>query len=152
MMDRSRRNGVALATALMCVVLLGAVIAGAFVAAAEETRMSANSVSDGTALGAAESAAEGQLARWNGQSADSIPIGAIRPVAVASAPLPSTTWLVRLDSTVFWIIAEARGADQISGHPVVIRQRVSLLIRTVRDSSGLTSAHPLDQRAWALIY
>jgi hypothetical protein len=151
-MARAARNGVALAAALMCVVLLGALIAGAFVAAAEETRMSANSVSDGNALSAAESAAETQLAQWNGRSADSIPIGSIRSVAVVSAPVQSTTWLIRLDSTVYWVVAEARGSDQVSGHPVAIRQRIGLLIRTVRDSTGLTSVFPLDQRSWALLY
>jgi hypothetical protein len=151
-MPRSPRDGVALATALLCVLLLGALIVGAFVAAAEETRMSANSVSVGTALGAAESAAEWQLAQWNGASADSIPIGAMRTVAAASAPVQSTTWLVRLDSTVFWVVAEARGFDQISGHPIALRQRVTLLVRTVRDSAGVTAAFPLEQRAWALLY
>jgi hypothetical protein len=151
-MPQNPRDGVALATALLCVLLLGALIAGAFVAAAEETRMSANSVSDGTALGAAESAAEGQLAQWNGPSADSIPIGAMRMMAAASTPLQSTTWLVHLDSTVFWVVAEARGSDQISGHPVALRERVSLLLRTVRDSAGVTTVIPLEQRAWALLY
>jgi hypothetical protein len=152
MTPRSRREGVALATALMCVILLGALIAGAFAAAAEETRMSANSFSDGSALGAAESAVEDQIARWNAPSADSISIGSIRSVAVASAPVQSTTWLVRLDSGVFWVVAEARGADQASGHPISIRQRAGLLVRTARDSAGLTSVFPLDQRAWAIIY
>lgn len=152
MMLRNERAGVALAAALMCVLLIGAIIAGAFVAAAEETRMSANAVSDGSALDAAESAVESQLSQWSGPGADSVPIGAIRSISAASAPVQSTTWLVRLDSTTYWVIAEARGSNQVSGHPVAIRQRTGLLIRTVRDSTGLTSVFPLDQRAWALIY
>ena len=146
------RPGVALAAALICVVLMSALIAGAFIATTEEIRMSGNSVSSTQALDAAESATDYQITGWNASVADSIPIGAIRAVASRSGPPQTTTWVIRLDSALFWVVAEARGADQKSGQAITSRQRLGVLVRTVRDSAGTTSVFPLDQRSWALLY
>lgn len=146
------RRGVALAAALICVVLMSGIIAGAFIATTEEIRMSANSVSAAAVLQAAESAAENQIVHWTAGSADSVPLGAIRVFAGSAGPPASTTWLIRLDSTLFWVVAEASGADQASGHSIAVRQRIGVLVRTVRDSLGATAAFPLEQRSWALLY
>ncbi len=146
-----RRNGVALAAALICVVLMSAIVAGAFIAATEEIRMSGNSVSSATLLNAAESAVENQITHWVSAVADSVPIGAIRTVAVGASGA-STTWLIRLDSALFWVVAESRGSDVVSGLPVVLRQRVGVLVRASKDSSGATAVFPLDRRSWSLLY
>jgi Tfp pilus assembly protein PilX len=141
-----------LPAALICVVLIGALVAGAFIATTEETRMSANAVSDESALDAAETGVETQIAQWNAALADSLALGAKRMAATTAGQFPSTTWLIRLDSTLFWVVAEARSESEMSGHPAVVRQRVGVLVRTAKDSTGAVSVFPLDQRAWAVLY
>ena len=151
-MARRERSGIVLPAALICVVLIGALVAGAFIATTEETRMSANAVSDESALDAAETSVENRIAQWDAPFADSLALGTMRMAATSSSQFPSTTWVIRLDSTLFWVVAESRGADQTGGHATTVRQRVAVLVRTAKDSAGATSVFPLDQRAWAALY
>ena len=64
-----------LIVALVAVILLGALIAGAFVATAEESRVSLNAVLAERSLNAAESAAEEDVAGWASQQTDSLIVG-----------------------------------------------------------------------------
>jgi Tfp pilus assembly protein PilX len=151
-MASRERPGIVLPAALICVVLIGALVAGAFIATTEETRMSANAISEEGALEAAETSVENRIAQWDAALADSMALGAKRMAGTTAGQFPSTTWLIRLDSTLFWVVAEGRGESQMAGHAAVVRQRVGVLVRTAMDSTGVSSVFPLDQRAWAALY
>ncbi len=145
------RRGIALTAALIAVVLIGALITGAFIATLEETRMSANAVSRERALDAAESAVETQIVGWSWAAADSQPIGSM--LTTSGGPGVSTTTLqIRLDSTVFWVIGESRSGGETAAQSPTVRMRIGVLVKTESDSIGHRLPSVFDRRAWAELY
>lgn len=149
---KSSRRGFALTAALIGVVLIGALITGAFIATTEETRISGNAVSRESALESAESAVESQLSAWSQARADSQPIGSIRATSGGGSGAATTTWQVRLDSAVFLIAGESRSADETAGHSPMVRRRIGILVRTGTDSAGHVALSIFDKRAWAELF
>jgi len=135
----------------MAVVLIGALITGAFIATMEATRMSANSVSRERALDGAESAVETEIAGWSSAQADSQAIGSLVVTSGGSGAF-TTTWRIRLDSTLFWVVGESRSADGTGGHAPTVRRRIGVLVKTGSDSLGYSILSVFDRRAWAELY
>jgi hypothetical protein len=145
------RKGFALVAALIAVILIGALIVGAFVATSEETRISGNVKGTARALVAAETVLEGNLTGWAALEIDSL---AIAQQAARSDTLDGETvrtTLVRLDSSVYWLVAEAADATASAsgGAP---RRRIALLARRVSDSTGKVSLLRLEDRAWSELF
>lgn len=151
-MTEPPRGGFALFSALICVVLIGALIAGAFFATTEETRASANSVIRFDALTRAESAIEREIANWTGGRADSLPIGGKVTLSVQADQIATTTWLIRLDSALFWVVAESQTADDGGSHGPSVRRRAGVLVRAGRDTAGNRQVFRLGERSWAELF
>jgi type II secretory pathway pseudopilin PulG len=142
------RPAFALVASLVGVVLLGALIVGTFVASTEEMRTAVAIKSSARALAVAESSAEGGAAGWVTAQADSIPPGgrAVRTTAVDGFLV--TTTLIRLNFTLFWLIADAEQEPVSAG----TRRRIGVLFRRVADSTGRGSLFRLEERPWAELF
>lgn len=145
-------KGFALIGALLAVVLIGALIAGAFVATTEEVRISGNVRMGARAMDAAESAIEADLAGWGPGMADSL--GVTRRVAHSSVidGLAVTTTLIRFDSSVYWIVADAGGGDIEPGGTPSVRRRIGVLLRRVSDSTGKGWLSRFEERPWSELF
>jgi Tfp pilus assembly protein PilX len=147
-----RRSGFALVAALVAVVLVGALIAGAFVATTEESRVSLNAGLAERSLNAAESAAEGDVADWASQQADSLIAGQRKARSWTSDGMQLTTTLIRLNGTLFVLTGEATGVDHSASGVPSIRRRIGILLRRVADSTGRGSLLRLEERAWSELF
>lgn len=147
------RGGFALVAALISVVLLGALIVGVFVATSEETRIANGIQLAARGLIVAESAAEGDVAEWALVHCDSLIPGARAAHSTLVEGFQITTTLVRLNPSLFWLIADAKSSDG-SGHssPSSSHRRIGLLLRRVADSTGHDSLLRLEERAWSELF
>lgn len=146
------KRGFALVAALIAVVLLGALIVGAFVATTEETRISANVGTGLRALSAAESAVEADLAGWAAGEVDSLAIAQRASHSTVVDGLEVTTTLIRLDSSIYWIVGEANNALAAEGPTRSVRRRIGLLVRRVPDSTGNAALLRLEERPWSELF
>ena len=148
----SRRSGFALVAALLSVVLIGALIVGAFLATTEEARVTASESASVHALSAAESAAQESLAGWAAPLADSLAIGQRTAHAVTVDGSVVQMTLARLDSSVFWLVGDAGTAGQSGSGDLPVRRRIGLYLRRVTDSAGHGSFSRFDQRSWSELF
>jgi hypothetical protein len=126
-----RREGFALAVAMFAIVIIGAMIAGAFFASTQEYRIGRNSITQARAMAAAEAGQAALLSTWNKDWNSSIANGETTdwvtlPVddgAGSSARVRFT----RLDQTTFWVVSEgvAGGTD----YEVGARRRTGAVLR-----------------------
>jgi hypothetical protein len=145
-------KGFALVGALIGVVLIGALIVGAFAATMEETRISGNVRMGVRALSAAESAAEADLAGWAAGELDSLAVTQRAAHSTFVDGLPVTTTLIRLDSSIYWIVVEANDSALVPAATYGVRRRIGLLLRRVSDSTGKAALLRLEDRAWSELF
>lgn len=145
-------KGFALIGALIAVVLIGALIVGAFLATTEEVRISRNVGMGARALTAAESAAEADLAGWAAADIDSLAITHRVAHSMSIDGLAVTTTLIRLDSSVYWIVADAADGGMAPGAAPSVRRRIGLLLRRVSDSAGKAALLRLEERPWSELF
>ena len=101
------RRGFALAAALLSLMLIAALVASVFFAAMEETKIGSASAAAQLALAAAESAIEVTLADYSNLAGEGIGIGGTRSSMVDGFGTPVSVSVTRLDSTLYWIVADA---------------------------------------------
>lgn len=146
------RSGFALIAALLSVVLLGALIVGAFLATTEDLRVTGSESGSLHALSAAESGAQGALTGWAASQADSLAVGQRITRSVSVDGVAVQTTLVRLDSVVFWLVGDAGAGGQSGAGNFAVRRRVGVYLRRVSDSAGRGSFLRFDERAWAELF
>jgi len=142
------RSGVALVASLIAVVLLGALIVGTFVASTEEMRVTSGMRSSARALAVAESAAEGDAVGWAVARTDSLLAGGRAARTTTVDGFQVTTTLIRLNLTVFWLIADVDDGPVPAGN----HRRIGLLLRRVIDSTGHATLLRLEERPWAELF
>ena len=127
MSDQTDRNGMALATALIAIVLIGALIAGTFFITTQEYRVARNALSSPRALSAAEYGQNMLLNDWQSSWNQSMQTGdTIKRVYNAGSGTTDTVVMTRLRFNMFWVVSTGRiGYDQNSD----ARRRTGLLIR-----------------------
>jgi len=108
------RQGFALVAALLVLMLIAALVASVFLAATEETRISGASAGKQLALCAAESAIETTIAAWSSSVAGPIGIEGVRSAVVEGFGTPVMVSVTRLDSTLYWIVADAGSLSSAS--------------------------------------
>lgn len=144
------RRGFALATALACVVLIAVIASAAIFASSQEARATRTAILDQQAFAYAERAAQMAVSGWACVACDSLEVGGVIMESPPNdPPLESTVFTTRLDSALYLIVAEGRIV--VSGATRLTR-RVSVAVRTSRDSAGVTRAIPLAPHAWAALY
>ena len=106
--DSLKEPGLALVTALLVVVLVGALILGVFTTSVADYRISRNLLFQEQALAAAEYGQNDVLRSWDTSWVHTMQPGnvTVRPVTVLGGGLDSVR-VTRLDNTTFWLVSTA---------------------------------------------
>lgn len=143
----NRRTGFAIAAALCALVLIAAVITGAFFASLQETSATRLEILDQQAFSVAELGLSRAMASWNDAIMTSVAQGSTTALGTFSSyPLEATVTATKLDSGLFVIVSQGRVTLPDAG---AIHRGVSLLVRGEHaDSSGVV-LHRLREYAWS---
>jgi Tfp pilus assembly protein PilX len=142
------RAGFALAAALLTVLLVAALICAVSFAATEETRTEAALGRRDRALTAAESAIAITMSRMQQWTSATIGVGETSATPLSIQNLPLVVYITRLDSTLYWLVADA--TDGVS-NPGAGR-RIGLLVRATKSASDSISIDPISVRGWSELF
>ena len=145
---RSNGSGFALPAALLAVLLIAALIAGAFDAVTEETRMGSAASDRQHALLSAESALEIVLATQSASLRDSIGVGETRSRQIDGLDVPVVVYVTRLDSSLYWLVADAGDTSSRSG----IARRIGIVARATNGPAGSMIIDRTAERGWAELF
>jgi hypothetical protein len=102
-----RRSGFALPVAVFAIVIIGALVAGAFFASTQEFRIGTNTIEQTRALGAAEFGLNQTQATWNGSWNTTMQRGEVRTVTPATSDgSVATVRVTRLNDQAFLVASE----------------------------------------------
>lgn len=130
--------------ALFTIILLGALATAMVFAAKAETRASASMLGASQSLSAAESAVWSGIAAYDWASALAFLPG-------QSARIAAGVYLVRLDSTCFFVQSTATATSNVAGTARFIR-RVGVTIEITRDTTGAIRVQKVPDRAWTELF
>jgi hypothetical protein len=143
-----RRGGFALAAALLALLLISALVTAVFFAATEETRIGAASARRQLALSAAESAVEMTIAGWNMDPATPIGVSGTRGTAIEGFEVPVVVHVTRLDSTLYWIVADAAESSSGSG----VSRRIGVAVRVLIAPDHSITIDRISERSWSELF
>jgi hypothetical protein len=145
---RCPRQGFALAATLLILLLVSALVTGVFVAAREETKVGIATMERHLALTAAESAIEVTLATF--RSDTTVPIGAAGTTITRIGDLetPVVVYVTRLDSALYWIVADA-GASPSEARA---SRRIGVVVRAVAAPDDSISIDRISERWWSELF
>jgi hypothetical protein len=146
--QRQGRDGLALPAALLALLLIATLIAGAFSATTEETRIGAAAEGRQTALVTAESAIEIAITGLASTADDPIGVGETRYRRVEGLGGPAGVYVTRLDSSRYWIVADAGSAAPNSG----IARRIGLIVRATKGSGDSIAVDRIPERGWSELF
>ncbi|HJQ54371.1 MAG TPA: hypothetical protein VJ825_11065 [Gemmatimonadaceae bacterium] len=143
----ARRKGFVLAAALLALLMIAALVAGVVFAANEGTRMAVASADRQLTLAAAESSIEEAMladdaSEWMGA------MGATTTSSQEASAMPVTIYRTRLDTTLFWIVADAGPARAGSG----VMSRVGVLVRVNLVAGTVASIDRISDRWWSELF
>ena len=145
---RPARVGFALPAALLMILLIAALVAGVFNAITEETRIGVAAAERQLALLTAESAVELTITSLSAVGGESIGIGETRSRSVEGLAAPTMVYVTRLDSSRYWVVADAGGVSPNSG----IARRVGVVVRAARAADGSMTIDRISERAWSELF
>ena len=120
----SPRQGVAMATVLAAVVVIGIVIAGVFFGSSQEVPIGRSHIFDARALSAVEHAIARALTTW-GSEAVGLPVGgSTESTATTQEGDTITSTITRTGNASFWLVAEA-----VAGPNSESRRRVGVMLQ-----------------------
>ena len=146
--EELRREGFILASVLLAMLLIAALVAGVFFASAEATRMGVASGDRQLAMSAAESAVEVAIASWDPPAANATDIGQTRSTVGSEAGMPVAVYITRVDSALYWILADA-GPPRASS---AIASRVGAFVRVRTLADGTASVERISERWWSELF
>jgi hypothetical protein len=149
--DRLRgewRDGFALAATLLALLVISALVTAVFFAATEETRIGAASARHQLALSAAESAIEMTIADWKPDWATDVGPGGTRGSAIEGLVVPVDIYITRLDSTLYWIVADAADSSSGSG----ISRRIGVAVRVLIAPDHSITIDRISERWWSELF
>lgn len=125
--NQGRREGMALATALVAIVLIGALIAATFFTSTQEYRVGRNSLSTERALAAAEYGQNRLLAEWDLAWNQNMAVGdTIKRVYTTGGGAVDTVVATRVRYNMFWVVSTGRTSGGVNSEA---RRRTGLLVR-----------------------
>lgn len=125
--NQGRREGMALATALVAIVLIGALIAATFFTSTQEYRVGRNSLSTERALAAAEYGQNKLLNEWQLAWNRNMKVGdTIKRVYTTGGGAADTVVATRIRFNMFWVVSTGRTAGGTNSEA---RRRTGLLVR-----------------------
>jgi Tfp pilus assembly protein PilX len=141
-------DGFALPAALLAVLLIAALIAAAFSATTEETRMGAAAADRQLALLSAESAIEVTITALSASPDDSIGVGETRSRPVEGLGVPAVVYVTRLDSSLYWLVADAGSTSSVSG----IARRIGVVARATSGPANSMTIDRIPERGWSELF
>ena len=142
------RKGFALAAALLAVMLIGALVGVVVFAATEETRTGSVIAGRETAFRAAESALEITIAGLGASSGDTAGIIGTKSRRLDGLGAPVVVYITRLDSSLFWVVADAGGEISLSG----VRRRIGVVVKTSAGADRSITIGRISDRAWSELF
>jgi hypothetical protein len=143
----ARRKGFVLAVALLALLMIAGLVAGVVFAANEGTRMSVASADRQLTLAVAESSIEEAMVTADG-SEWAAAIGGSTASSQEGSSMPVTIYRTRLDTTLFWIVADAGPARAGSG----VMSRVGVLARVNLVGGAVASVDRISERWWSELF
>jgi hypothetical protein len=128
--------------------LIAALMASVFFAADEETRISGVAGAKQLALSAAESAIERTILDWPVASVLPPDIGRASSATLGGFDMPVTVSVTRLDSTLYWIVADAGRVS--SG--VSATRRIGVIASARMRPDGSTALDRIEGRWWSELF
>jgi hypothetical protein len=142
------RNGFALAAALLALLQIAALVAGVFFAAMEETHIGAASAERQLTLSAAEAAIEVTIAGWSGEPIGPIGITVTRTADAEGPGVPVAVHITRLDSTLYWIVADATAPSNGSR----LARRIGVVVRVYSSADHSIIIDRISERSWSELF
>ena len=147
-MTRLGRDGFALPLVLLALLLITALIAGVFTATTEEARIGAAATARQTALVTAESAIEQTISALSSAANEPIGVGETRSRQIAGLDAPVVVYITRLDSSLYWLVADAGSTPPSSG----IARRIGVVVRGTNGSEHSITINRISERAWSELF
>src|SRR5687768_4723059 len=125
-----RRDGFALVVALGAIVVIGALIAGAFWSSMQHYRSTRNSISQERALNAAEFGQSWVLANWSSATAKTLGMGdnVVYTPALPAGLGTADVRMTRLNMSTYWVVSEGKSGVG-EGSLLQARARTNLILR-----------------------
>jgi Tfp pilus assembly protein PilX len=142
------RKGFALAAALLVLLLVSALVTGVFVAATEETRVGIAGVERHHAFVAAESAIEMTIATFRPDTTAAIGLAGTKTIPIGDLEAPVIVYVTRLDSALYWIVADA-GASPVEASA---SRRIGVVVRAVTALDHSIIIDRISERWWSELF
>ena len=142
------RDGFALPTVLLALLLIAALIAGAFSGTTEETQMGRAAADRQTALIAAESAIETAITSLSSSANEPVAVGETRSQQIQGLDAPVIVYITRLDSSLYWLVADAGSASPNWG----VARRIGVVVRAKKGSEDSITIDRISERAWSELF
>lgn len=142
------RDGLALAAVLLMLLLIAALVAGVFSATTEETHIGVAAAGRQTALLSAESALEVSISALPTVAYDAMAVGETRDRRVDGLLAPVVVHVTRLDSSLYWLVADAGELAPASG----IARRIGVIVRARSESGHSITIDRISDRGWAELF
>ncbi|CAN5208898.1 hypothetical protein BH23GEM2_BH23GEM2_24620 [soil metagenome] len=123
-----KRAGIALATALGGIIVIGVMIGGVFFMSAQEVRSSGGSVAQERAFRAAEMGLNQTMARWNNLTMGLLPVGTVTTTAISGTGWVDTVHVTKLGPNMYSLVSTA---TVNAGRAGKARRTTGLSVRTL---------------------
>jgi Tfp pilus assembly protein PilX len=141
-------DGFAVPAALLAALLIAALIAGAFSATTEETRIGAAAADRQTALTSAESAIEIAIKALTAAGGDTIGVGETKNGRIDGLGVPTVVYVTRLDSSLYWLVADAGSTSPNSG----VARRIGVVVRATKPPGHSIGIDRIPERGWSELF
>ena len=142
------RHGFVLVAALLAMVLIAALAAGVLFATAEATRAGTAGATRERALIASESALVTAITGAGIQLPSPIGVDGTSSYRIDSDEWQVVVYTTRLDSTIYWIVADAKGLSSAIG----ARRRIGVFVRAARHDDDSITIDPVSELAWEELF
>jgi hypothetical protein len=137
-----------LAAALLVLLLVSALVTGAFVAATEETKVGTGEIERRLALVAAESGIETTIATFRPDTTGDIGLAGTKTIPIRGLEAPVVVYVTRLDSALYWIVADAGG----SRVDATASRRIGVVARAVATPDHSIVIDRISERWWSELF
>lgn len=138
----------ALPAVLLVLLLVAALVAGVFNATTEATRIGVAAAGRQAALLSAESALEVTISALPTLANDAMAIGETRVRNVDGLAVPVAVYMTRLDSSLYWLVADAGEVTLASG----IARRIGLVVRARSGAGHSITIDRISDHGWAELF
>jgi len=142
------RKGFALAASLLVLLLVSALVTGAFVVATEETKVATAEVERHLAFVAAESAIEMTIATFRPDTTAAIGLAGTKAIPIGNLGVPVVVYVTRVDSALYWIVADA-GASPVEARA---SRRIGVVARAVATPDHSIVIDRISERWWSELF